>query len=214
MVLRTLGLALPLAVAAGAQARTWTSVSGSKVEAEFVSLQGAMVVLQKPEGQQLKIGLNFLAKEDQEFARAQAGTAPGPAAVTPAVNVAAAGTRAGTLPAPTALAGRTSGIRTGNTLTEEQIAGLQRESTEEKSGEKIQFNFSFAQTRLDEKELKKWDPKDGIKYRLTCELVRSKTVKGKTVGERLGGSAKFYLTDESGTTVMAKSQSLDSMCPT
>lgn len=212
--MRMLWAVLALAVAGGAQARTWTSVSGAKVEADFISVQAGMVVLKKSEGQQLKIGLNLLSKEDQEYVRSQAGADSGSAAAAPAVNVASAGTRAGTLPAPTALAGRTAGIRTGNTLTEEQISSLQRETTDEKSGEKIQFNFSFAQTRLEEKELKKWDPKDGIKYRLTCELIRSKTVKGKPVGERLGGSAKFYLLDEAGTTVMAKSQALDSMCPT
>lgn len=214
---RTL-LVLALAGAMSADARTWTSVSGATVEADFVGLQGSMVVLKKPEGQQLKIGLALLSKEDQDFARQQGGGSgsagdAAPATTTPAVAVAAA-PHAGAPAAAAALANRNVGIRTGNTLTEEQIAGLKQESSDEKPGETLQFRSSFSQVPLDAKELKKWEPKDGIKYRVTCELLRVKTVKGKATSERLGGSSKFYLTDDSGAVVMSKSQSLDSMCPT
>lgn len=209
---RTL-VVLALAGAMSADARTWTSVSGATVEADFVGLQGSMVVLKKPEGQQLKIGLALLSKEDQDFARQQAGGDATSAVATPSIATASA-PHAGAPAAAAALANRNAGIRTGNTLTEEQIAGLKQESSDEKPGETLQFRCSFTQVALDAKELKKWEPKDGIKYRVTGELVRSKTVKGKTASERLGGSAKFYLMDESGTVVMSKSQSLDSMCPT
>ena len=40
-------------------ARTWTSVSGAKVEAEFVSLDGDYVVLETPQGKKLKIRISL-----------------------------------------------------------------------------------------------------------------------------------------------------------
>jgi hypothetical protein len=47
--------------------RTWTSQSGSKVDAKLVSMRTYDVVLQKADGTQLKIGRSALSKADQDY---------------------------------------------------------------------------------------------------------------------------------------------------
>lgn len=75
-------IAVVLALACSVQARTWTSVSGKTVEAEFVALQGANVVLQTPDGQKLSVGLGALSRADQEFVHSQKASAAAPGAPT------------------------------------------------------------------------------------------------------------------------------------
>ena len=50
-----------------AELRTWTSIVGTKVEAELVSLTGNQVTLKTKAGKTLKLSLNKLSKADQEF---------------------------------------------------------------------------------------------------------------------------------------------------
>lgn len=55
-------------VASGAVAqemRTWTSASGTTIEAAFVEQQFDLVILQLPSGEKMKIRLNQLSSEDQ-----------------------------------------------------------------------------------------------------------------------------------------------------
>jgi hypothetical protein len=47
--------------------RTWTSQSGSKVDAKLVSMRTYDVVLQKADGTQLQIGRSALSKADQDY---------------------------------------------------------------------------------------------------------------------------------------------------
>ncbi len=54
-----------------AELRTWTSMVGTKVEAELVSLTGNQVTLKTKEGKTLKLPLNKLSKADQEFLTAK-----------------------------------------------------------------------------------------------------------------------------------------------
>ena len=54
-----------------AELRTWTSIVGTKVEAELVSLTGNQVILKTKAGKTLKLPLNKLSKADQEFLTAK-----------------------------------------------------------------------------------------------------------------------------------------------
>ena len=54
-----------------AELRTWTSIVGTKVEAELVSLTGNQVTLKTKAGKTLKLPLNKLSKADQEFLKAK-----------------------------------------------------------------------------------------------------------------------------------------------
>ena len=54
-----------------AELRTWTSIVGTKVEAELVSLTGNQVTLKTKAGKTLKLPLNKLSKVDQEFLKAK-----------------------------------------------------------------------------------------------------------------------------------------------
>lgn len=80
-------LAWALCVAgAGAEMRTWTSVSGAKVTAEFVELQGNFAVLKTENGKEMKIDLGKLSAADREFVRTLAG-GPSPSPQAPAKKV-------------------------------------------------------------------------------------------------------------------------------
>lgn len=64
------GLLLIMGAITGARAqdtRTWTSASGATIEAAFVSQQADVVILQKPDGEKLRIRLNQLSPADQRF---------------------------------------------------------------------------------------------------------------------------------------------------
>ena len=56
-------------------ARVWTSQRGSTIDAEFVRMEGDLVILQKNDGEQLRIRLADLIPADQVFAR-QSSVAP------------------------------------------------------------------------------------------------------------------------------------------
>ena len=57
-----------------AELRTWTSIVGTKVEAELVSLTGNQVTLKTKAGKTLKLPLNKLSKADQEFLKAKSSS--------------------------------------------------------------------------------------------------------------------------------------------
>ena len=64
-------LILCLIATCNAELRTWTSIVGTKVEAELVSLTGNQVTLKTKAGKTLKLPLNKLSKADQEFLKAK-----------------------------------------------------------------------------------------------------------------------------------------------
>ena len=66
-----LSLPLLLGSVCHAELRTWTSIVGTKVEAELVSLTGNQVTLKTKAGKTLKLPLNKLSKADQEFLKAK-----------------------------------------------------------------------------------------------------------------------------------------------
>ena len=60
-------LCLWLPVATAEENRTWTSASGKTLEAAFVELKSDQVVLQRPDGEKMKIRLNQLSSADQIY---------------------------------------------------------------------------------------------------------------------------------------------------
>ena len=60
-------LILCLVSICNAELRTWTSIIGTKVEAELFSLTGNQVTLKTKTGKTLKLPLNKLSKANQEF---------------------------------------------------------------------------------------------------------------------------------------------------
>lgn len=71
-------------VALGGEMRTWTSSSGSTVEAELVEILGDMVILKTVDGVTKRILLSKLSPEDQKAARTQSERkADAPAAAKP-----------------------------------------------------------------------------------------------------------------------------------
>jgi antitoxin component YwqK of YwqJK toxin-antitoxin module len=66
-LLIVLGISFSAAQDAKSELRTWTSIIGTKVEAELVSLTGNQVTLKTKAGKTLKLPLNKLSKADQDF---------------------------------------------------------------------------------------------------------------------------------------------------
>ena len=67
MNLKLRWMLLVLGVVLAADARTWTSVSGKQIEAEFVSETFGQVTLKTPQGEKIGIPLAKLAPEDRHF---------------------------------------------------------------------------------------------------------------------------------------------------
>ena len=65
-------LSLCLQFATAQEVRTWTSASGKTIEAAFVENNFGQVILQKADGEKLKINLNQLSSADQIFVGSQA----------------------------------------------------------------------------------------------------------------------------------------------
>jgi len=85
---------LSAALARAQEVRTWTSARGATLEASFVSESFGQVVLQRPDGEQMRIRLNQLSSADQAYVgqqrtgspAASAGTSePGEAEAPPAL---------------------------------------------------------------------------------------------------------------------------------
>lgn len=208
-----------------ARARTWTSVSGQTVEAEYEGSQGALVILRTENNQKVMIPLAQLSAEDQQFVREQqAAKAPAPPALPTRPSrephhaagkpVAVPSTTPAILTGP---GGRKEGkTGKGELLTDEEIAALQKELVvDEKTGEKLEFVGGIvAKQRLGDKD-PDWKEGMPIAIHVTCELVRAKPKKDGVMERKpLNGTAEFYVTDESGAVIVRKSEPLDKMAPT
>jgi hypothetical protein len=77
-------LALGAAQAWGeGETRTWTSTSGSKIEAEFLGVEGSLVTLRTVDGKTLGIALTKLSADDRTWVKGQTAPEAGaPAAAT------------------------------------------------------------------------------------------------------------------------------------
>lgn len=101
----------------------------------------------------------------------------------------------------------------GADLTEEQIASMKTEWTDEKSNVKVHFSARFGAATVPAELKKKYSKSGKIPIRITCDLVESREVAGKPVAKRLGGSAHLYIKDSDGKVVLKKTVPLEKMCP-
>ncbi|MBU4247388.1 MAG: hypothetical protein KKG09_09340 [Verrucomicrobia bacterium] len=100
-----------------------------------------------------------------------------------------------------------------NVLTEDQIAALLTDSTDEKSKAQLQFSASFGLRTVTPKENKKFIKSGKIPIYINCQLVEIKEINGKKLTKRMGGTAHFYIQDSDGNVIVNKALSLDKMCP-
>lgn len=68
---KTIWIIATLGILVSAQARTWTSKDGKKIEATFIALQGETLTIKK-RGKVYKLPLDKLSEADQTYAREQA----------------------------------------------------------------------------------------------------------------------------------------------
>lgn len=111
-------------------------------------------------------------------------------------------------------------LRTGTTsvsanglLSEKDISELKTDWTDEKTGIKYNFQASFGVANVEEKDRKRLEKMGKVPYRITCTLYEMKQSKGTTLSNRMTGTAKFYVLDESNKDIIKKSVSLEKMCP-
>lgn len=97
-------------------------------------------------------------------------------------------------------------------LTDEEIAKLQTDWSDPKTGAKAQFQASFTAVVPAPGEVKKYKGK--VPYRITCQVLDTKVVRGKPQTERLNGMCTLYLVDSEGKVAEKKTLNLDRMCPT
>ena len=99
-------------------------------------------------------------------------------------------------------------------LTEDQIADLLPEWTNEKTGTKLVFQSSFEARTVTPQEKRKYVKSGKIPIRIICELLEVKEVNGKNMAKRVsGGTVRFYIMDPDGKVIDKKSIPLDKMCP-
>lgn len=206
-----------------ASARTWTSVSGSTVEAEFKALQGTMVILESAEGKRLMIPLSHLSPEDQQFVHEQTARPVTPPVPTPTSRAREPqSSRQPAVPSSTPPPGRSAAGSTRKDakepqptpLSEAEIAAFKREFTDERTGDKYEFVGGMTtKHHLAEKE-PDWKEGDPIPAVITCELVRIRTKKdGTTDRKREDGTAEFYIVDEAGTVLFRRKERLSALEP-
>ena len=142
-----------------AHGRTWTSTSGTQVEADYIGFKNNAVTLKKADGKTVDVGLQFLSVADREFVRAQqdavqpavqpAVDRPVYASPTAAASPDSANSTSG--PAKSAFSSSTGATR-NDILTEEEIAGLKTEMPNVKETGKFVFSASFFPQRVPEAE--------------------------------------------------------------
>lgn len=98
-------------------------------------------------------------------------------------------------------------------LTDDQIASLQTEWTDEKTKRQFVFTASFGPQTLKSEDKARYQKMGRIPYRLTADLMEAKETDGKKLYKRVEGSAKFYILDPAGKVVEKRSSSLAKMCP-
>jgi hypothetical protein len=107
----------------------------------------------------------------------------------------------------------TGGPTGGNNLTDDQIASLVTETTDAKTGTKLQFSAGFGVRKVPDTEKRKYVKSGRVPFRITCALYEIRDVNGKPVMKRLSGKAHLNIMDSAGKVIKKESVSLDKMCP-
>lgn len=165
--------------------RTWTSADGQTVQAAFVKLEYGTVHLATPEGKDIGIRLEKLSAEDQKLAEKLAAAPP---------KLSSPGLK-----------------RPDETLTDQEIEGLQTQWTNETGARKIRFDASFGPKRLSDSEKKKYQKSGEIPIRIIATLSEQKADQKP---ERLAGTCRFYILDPEGNVIVKKAMPLETLCPT
>ncbi len=97
--------------------------------------------------------------------------------------------------------------------TEEQIAEMKTEWTDDKRKSRLHFAAGFSKAAINEQEKKKYEKSGKIPIRITADFVEIKEVGGKEVSKRLGGSIKLCVKDSDGKVLIRKSVPVEKMCP-
>jgi hypothetical protein len=106
-----------------------------------------------------------------------------------------------------------SGPTGGNVLTDDQLAALKKDATDEKTGATYSFAADFGTRSVEPPEQRKYAKSGRIPIRITCSFTETKTVGGKALTRRLSGSSHIYIMDSDGKVVFKKTFPLDKMCP-
>ncbi len=194
---RPLAMVIVLGLCVGsarAEVRTWTSTTGSTVEAEFVRSDGRTVVLRSGDGQMIQIGLTALSPDDRTYVADR--STPSTPTLAP-------------LPPP-----ERPGSRHENLLTDEQLAEL-KTTLDLRDGERVTLTASFGPKRLDARERRRLRPDSPIAFRVMADLRHATQGSGdRWSSRRLPGRAQFYVLDSDGKVVMSRSDPIASLCPT
>ncbi len=188
------GILLIVAVmvsSAQGEIRTWTSVTGTTLDGEYVRSDARIVVLRCADGDEYRVRLNSLSDEDQDFVRDQRAT-----------------------PVPSFLAREEPEKNDSIQLTEEQIAALKTE-VEVRPGTKFGFTGSFGNRRLNEQELRRLRPNSPVAYRITADFFEAQQGRGdRWTRRRIDTRVQFYLLDAEGNVLVYRTESIANLCPT
>lgn len=197
-------LLLLAASAAISEVKTWTSATGTSIQAEFISKAGNMVTLRTPEGKTAVVPISALAAESQAQIPATAST-PSPAADS----------APGTISTPRATLGANRGPKAVGGLappTAEEIAAFKTDFTDT-DGSRYAFHASFHPQTLSKKDAEKAARLGKIPFRVTCSLDKFKLVGGKMRSVTMEGNGYIVVLDEQGEVVASKRENLAKLCP-
>ena len=172
--------------------RNWTSAQGQSIQASFAGLEGTAVRLRKDDGAVVSIPLDKLSAEDQKIAQDLAAAGTSPSKKLSSAGLGGAG---------------------GEALTDNELETLKAEWTDEKSGKRLVFQAGCGVRKVDAQEKKKYAKSGKVPIRVTADFLEIKTDKGKQIAARVSGTGHVYILDSSGKAVLAKSVSLDKLCP-
>lgn len=100
------------------------------------------------------------------------------------------------------------------TLSDEEVAALKTQWTDEDSGKSYTFYGSFDYPKLSDSDKRKYSKSEKIPIRITTTLYEIKEVRGKKQSMRMNGNCEFYvINEETGDMVFKKKVSLAKMCP-
>ena len=178
----------------GPAGRTWTSVGGQTIEAEFVKLEYGNVHLRTPEGKIIRIRKTLLSREDQEAVATLATSAAKPKRLS--------------------LSAKSSSQSPTDILSDEEVAKLQTVWSDDDKA-RIEFKATMKRRRLSKKyhrmELKRYARSGKIPYVVRADMLLREEKKGKTRTELLNERARFYIIDEEGTLLVKKSMRIDKL---
>lgn len=192
------------AVVSRAETQTWTSADGRTIEGEFVRMFGSSVTVKRPNGLTASFQLSSLDEASREQAKRLAEAAKD--APAKSGGALAGGSKQSTLKLSSAKA---SGIP-----SEAEIKAFITEYKETPaSDESTEFFANFSVPALKPDEIKDFQRKKKVPYRVTIELCKAKIVDGKKRSVRMDGQGYVVVLNEAGDLIDRQRESLGKLCP-